>query len=218
MPLDLQDPPELIPHFVEKWEAGNHVVFGIRKSRQESFILRITRKFYYRIVTHLAGITIPKDAGDYQLIDKCVQNELKKHDDYYPYLRGMIANCGFTTIGINYTWRMRERNISKNNFFSLIDQALNGIISFTNVPMRLCMFIGFFIAFFSILYACIQLILNIIYFRQITEPGIGTLLIAVFFFSGIQLFFIGIIGEYISAIHGQVRKKPLVIEKELINF
>ncbi len=215
---DLQDPPEVIVDFVQLWEKGFEVVFGVRKKREEGFVLRTARKVYYRIVNSLADINIPPDAGEFQLIDRKVLNALKQFDDHYPYIRGMIASCGFRSTGINYVWKSRKLGISRNNLYHLIDQGMNGIISFTQIPLRLCMLVGFFLAFISLSYAFITLALNLIFFREFTAPGIATLITALFFFSGIQLFFLGFLGEYIGAIHFQVRKRPLVIEREKINF
>jgi glycosyltransferase involved in cell wall biosynthesis len=215
---DLQDPPEVIPELVKHWEAGNEIVYGIRAQRQEGFLMRTARRIFYRLVRRMADIDVPVDAGEFQLIDRKVVDTLRQFEDYYPYIRGMIASCGFKRVGVSYTWKARERGISKARFYHLIDQALNAIISLSNVPMRLCMFFGFGIAGLSILYGVYALIANLIYYRQLAEPGIPTLIIAVFFFSGLQMFFFGILGEYISAIHFQVRKRPLVIERERINF
>jgi len=139
-------------------------------------------------------------------------------DDYYPYIRGMIASCGFRSTGIEYIWKGRRKGLSKNTLYNLIDQGLNGLISFTNVPLRLCMLLGFLLSIFSILYAFIQLIINLLFFRQLVPPGVATLIVALFFFSGVQLFFLGVLGEYISVIHFQVRKKPLVVVREKVNF
>ena len=218
LPADMQDPPELIPTFVKKWEEGFKVVYGIRKKREEAFLMLMIRKIYYRAVNKFANIHIPPDVGEFQLIDKIVLESLKKFDDSYPYIRGMIASCGFEATGIEYTWKERKRGFSKNKIYHLIDQGLNGFISFSNVPLRISMFFGFFLSGLSILFAFIQLILNLILEKTFVPAGIPTLIVALFFFSGIQLFFIGILGEYIGAIHSQVRKKPLVIEKERINF
>ena len=215
---DLQDPPELIVDFIKKWEEGFQVVYGIRKKRQENYLMCSIRKVYYRLVNKLADINIPKDVGEFQLIDKIVLNALKRFDDYYPYIRGMIASCGFKSIGIEYTWEERKKDFSKNSFYHLIDQGLNGLISFANVPLRLCMLLGFLLSGSSILYAIFQFMINLIWFRKVAPPGIATLIVALFFFTGIQLFYLGVIGEYIGAIHFQVRRRPLVIEKELINF
>ncbi len=218
LPADLQDPPEVIPELVAKWEQGHEIVYGIRAQREEGFLLRSARRIFYRLVRRMADIDVPVDAGEFQLIDRKVVSTLREFEDYYPYIRGMIASCGFRRAGVPYTWKARERGYSKARFYHLIDQALNAIISLSNVPMRLCMFFGMGIASLSIVYGLYGLVMNLIYFRQLAEPGIPTLVVAVFFFSGLQLFFFGVLGEYISAIHFQVRKRPLVIARERINF
>jgi polyisoprenyl-phosphate glycosyltransferase len=218
LPADLQDPPQLLPTFLKKWQEGYQVVYGIRKVREESRWMIWGRKIFYRLVNRFAGFYIPPDVGEFQFIDRVVLEALKKSDDYYPYIRGMIANCGFKSIGLEYTWKARKRGLSKNKMYDLIDQALNGFISTTNVPLRLCLIFGFILSFLSISYAFLQVVLNLIFFRQFVSAGIATLITALFFFSGVQLFFIGILGEYIGAIHSQVRRRPFIIEKERINF
>ena len=218
LPADLQDPPEVIPELVGHWEAGNEIVYGIRAQREEGLLMRTARRIFYRLVRRMADIDVPVDAGEFQLIDRKVVDTLREFEDYYPYIRGMIASCGFRRVGVPYTWKARERGYSKARYYHLIDQALNAIISLSNVPMRLCMFFGFAIAMLSILIGFFGLIMNLIYYQQIAPVGIPTLIVAVFFFSGLQLFFFGVLGEYISAIHFQVRKRPLVIERERINF
>lgn len=218
LPADLQDPPELIIEFVKQWEAGYEVVYGIRTNRQESWILRNIRKIYYRTLSKFADISIPVDTAEFQLIDKVVVDALKQHEDYYPYIRGMIANCGFRRLGIPYQWKVRQKGFSKNRFYHLVDQGLNGLISFTNFPMRFCMFIGFIISMMSFSYAVITFFYNVIHHANVTVPGIPTLIVALFFFGGIQLLFLGVIGEYVAAIHFQVRKRPLVITRTKQNF
>jgi hypothetical protein len=141
-----------------------------------------------------------------------------QHDDYYPYIRGMIANCGFRASGIPYEWRARRKGLSKNRLYHLVDQGLNGLISFTNLPMRLAMFVGFAIALASFAFAVLTAVQRLVAGEDITAPGIPALIVAMFFFGGVQLMFLGIIGEYVSAIHLQVRKRPLVIERETINL
>ncbi len=215
---DLQDPPALIADFVQKWEEGYQIVYGIRERREENPVIAFGRKMYYRLIHQLADVEIPPDVGEFQLIDRVVVEALRTFDDYYPFIRGMIASCGFRTAGLPYVWKRRRKGFSKNSFFQLVDQGLNGLISFTNIPLRLCMFFGFFLAALSITYALIQLVINLIFFRTVAPPGIATLIVGLFFFSGVQLFFLGFLGEYIGAIHFQVRKRPLVIEKEKINF
>jgi glycosyltransferase involved in cell wall biosynthesis len=215
---DLQDPPEVIADFVREWRAGAEVVYGVRKQREESFVMRAMRKVYYRMVGRLAGIEIPLDVGEFQLIDRQVLEALLEHEDYYPYIRGMIANCGFRTQAVPYVWRARSKGFSKNRLYHLVDQGLNGLISFTNLPMRIAMFAGFTIALLSFLYAAYTIVVNLATHGTLTVPGIPTLITALFFFGGVQLMFLGIIGEYVSAIHFQVRKRPLVVERERINL
>jgi glycosyltransferase involved in cell wall biosynthesis len=218
LPADLQDPPEIIPRFVRAWELGHEVVYGIRANRQEGILMRIVRRIYYGMVTRFANITLPRNVGEFQLIDRIVVEALRRCDDYYPYIRGLIANCGFRSTGISYTWRARKGGRSKNRLYHLIDQALNGLISFTNIPMRGCLFAGLFLSVLSIGYAAFTMVENLVHYRQLASPGIPTLIAALFFFSGVQLFFLGILGEYIAAIHFQVRRRPLVVERERINF
>jgi len=215
---DLQDPPEVIADFVREWRAGAEVVWGVRTQREESAAMRAIRRVYYRLVSRLAGIDIPLDVGEFQLIDRKVLVALLEHEDYYPYIRGMIANCGFRTKGVPYVWRARRKGFSKNRLYHLVDQGLNGLISFTNLPMRFAMFAGFAIALLSFVHALYTIIVNLITFGSLTVPGIPTLIVALFFFGGVQLMFLGIIGEYVSAIHFQVRKRPLVVERETINL
>ncbi len=216
--VDLQDPPEVIPQFLKHWEDGYEVAYGIRANREEGLVMRTVRKLYYRLVSYCAGIHIPLDVGEFQLIDRVVVEALRKCDDYYPYIRGMIASCGFRSIGVPYTWKARRRGFSKNRLYHLVDQGLNGLISFTNVPLRLCLLLGFVLAILSFSVAAVHLVLNLIFYRQFAPPGTPTLIVAIFFFAGIQLFFFGVLGEYISAIHFQVRKRPLVVERERVNF
>jgi glycosyltransferase involved in cell wall biosynthesis len=218
LPADLQDPPELLPEFVARWEAGYEVVHGIRAHREESRVMRAVRKAYYRLVSRMANINIPIDVSEFQFVDRAVIDALRQYDDYYPYIRGMIANCGFKTTGVKFTWKARKKGLSKNRLYHLIDQGLNGLISFTNLPMRLTMFGGLIIAFFSIAYAIVAFCVNLVFFRRFAAPGIATLTVAVFFFGGVQLFAFGVLGEYVAAIHAQVRKRPLVVERDRLNF
>jgi hypothetical protein len=213
---DLQDPPEVIADFVRAWESGGEVVYGIRQQREEGVLMRNVRRLYYRMVSRVAGVDIPPDVGEFQLIDRRVLEALMQHEDYYPYIRGMIANCGFRTRAVPYVWRARRKGISKNRLYNLIDQGLNGLISFTNLPMRIAMFTGFAIALMSFVFAGFTFVVNLAYHGRLTVPGIPTLIVALFFFGGVQMMFLGIIGEYVSAIHFQVRKRPLVVEREVL--
>jgi hypothetical protein len=213
----LQDPPELIPEMVQHWENGIEVVAGARANREETLALRLCRRVFYRIVNTISDFDIPEDVGEFQLIDRKVWEVVVSHNDRYPYIRGIIASAGFRRLILPYTWRARKRGISKNNARRLVDQGMNGIFSFTNAPMRLSSFLGFAIATISILYAIITVAVGLV-IPGIAPRGVMTIIVALFVFSGLQLMFIGILGEYITAIHAQVRHGPMVVERERINI
>ncbi len=215
--VDLQDPPEMIVEFVKLWESGVEIVAGARVNRQESLGLRISRGIFYRIVNTLSDFDIPVNVGEFQLIDRKVWEAVVQHDDHYPYVRGIIASVGFRRVIVPYTWKARKSGISKNNLPRLIDQAMNGIFSFTNAPMRACTFAGFALAGLCIIYALASVIAYFV-FPGLAPRGITTVIVSLFFLSGIQLVFIGILGEYVTSIHSQVRRGPMVVERERINF
>ena len=217
LPVDLQDPPELIPDFVRLWEGGAEVVAGARVNRQESLVLRSFRRAFYWIVNTLSDLDMPMNVGDFQLIDRRVWAAVTQHDDHYPYIRGIVASVGFRRVIVPYEWAARKQGVSKNNFPRLIDQALNGIFSFTNAPLRFCTFIGFGLAAFCLLYAVLG-VAAYIFYPQMAPRGIATIIISLFFLSGVQLVFIGILGEYVTSIHAQVRRGPNVVEREKINI
>jgi len=217
MPADMQDPPELIPQFVRLWEQGNEVVFGIRQEREENFFLKSARKLYYRVISRFSYIDYPPDVGDFQLIDRKVQDVLKHTHETEPFLRMMTFDAGFRSVGVPYTWRARKHGRSCNRWTQLIDQGFIGLVSFSNVPLRLALFGGLIIASLSVLYGFIAVLVS--YFVGTNTPrGTLTLICAVFFFSGIQLVFIGIMGEYLLAVFNIVRGRSLVNERERVNF
>jgi glycosyltransferase involved in cell wall biosynthesis len=217
MPVDLQDPPELIGEFVKHWEKGYEIVYGMRAKREEGFFLRYFRKIYYRLLSHFTYVDYPPDAGDYQLVDRVVLNAMKRIDDAQPFMRLMTFDCGFRSFGIPYTWRARKHGVSHNRFTHMIGQGINGIVGFSNVPLRLALFFGLILSGLSLMYAFCVGVMALLG-RMPVMRGVPTVIVALFFFSGIQLLFAGILGEYILAIYNQVRRKPLVIEKERINF
>jgi glycosyltransferase involved in cell wall biosynthesis len=217
MPVDLQDPPELIPEFVKHWESGCEIVYGIRAEREEPFLLRNARKIYYKILSRLSYINYPPNVGDFQLIDRRVVDSMKRIDDAQPFMRMMPFEIGFKTLGISYTWRARKHGVSRNAFFQMVDQGLNGLVSFSNAPVRLALWTGFAISILSFLYAMGVLFSTILGWSK-AEPGIPTIILAIFFFGGVQLLFLGVIGEYVLAIFNQVRRRPIVFERERVNF
>lgn len=216
--VDLQDPPEVLTEFVARWEEGYKVVYGVRRNRKENVLMRAARNIFYRLVAASSDISIPRDAGEFQLIDRQVVRALTRYQDYYPYIRGMIANVGFRSVAVPFDWGVRKHGRSHNNLVRLYDQAVNGLISFANLPMRICVFLGLFFAASSLLYALWAFLRAIFATHPLAQPGIMTLIVGFFFIGGVQLFFIGVIGEYVAAIHSQVRQGFVVVEQELINL
>lgn len=220
-PADLQDPVSVISQFVEKWEQGYEVVHGKRKNRVEGFIGSKIKLFYYRILSIFSEIEIPQNVSIFQFIDRKVLHALCEHEDSNPHISNLIANCGFRTIPVYYEWLPRARGKAKNRIFDQLDQALNSLISFSKAPMRIVLASGFGISFLSVLYALYTLLVTV-YVRsqggEVASVGIPTVIVALFFLSGIQLFILGVLGEYIAAIHFQVRKRPMVVERERLNF
>ncbi|MDO8734566.1 MAG: glycosyltransferase family 2 protein [Elusimicrobiota bacterium] len=214
---NLKDPAEMIPIFIKNWEDGYDVVYGVRNKTKDNFLMLFMRKTFYKICSLLSEEPLPLNAGGFRLVDRKVVNELIKLDDYKPYIRGIITTIGFKQIGINYERKARPRGKSKSNFGYLVDFAINAFISYSVVPIRFCTYIGVILSAFSFLIALLYVVIKI-FFWDIQAPGIATVIVLILFFSGIQLFFLGVIGEYIGAIHSQVRKKPFVVIKEKINF
>jgi glycosyltransferase involved in cell wall biosynthesis len=217
LPADLQDPPELIPEFVIRWESGDMVVYGIRKNRQESLLMRALRNIYYRVIWRFADSVIPRNAGEFLLADRRVVESILEVDDTYPYIRGLVAQTAVRSSFVSYTWIERKRGKSRNSFFDLLDQAINGFVSTSRITARIGLIFGFFLSFVGILGAIFTLFSTLIN-RQDVSPGIPTLIVAVFCFSDFQLLFLGIIGEYVLSIHSQVRRSPTMFEVERINF
>ena len=217
MPADLQDPPDLLPQFVEKWEQGWEVVYGVRANRVEGFPMKQIRKFYYRLVSGTTYLDMPPDVGDCQFVDGQVLRVIQRFEDHYPFVRSMAFEVGFRATPLPYTVQARRRGISKNRLFHLVDQGLNGLISFSTVPLRIALYAGIVIALLSVIFAIVNVILTFVLNQDIPR-GTPLLITALFFFSGVQLFFIGFLGEYVLSIHNQVKARPLVVERERVNF
>lgn len=219
LPVDMQDTPELIVDFIKKWEEGFDIVYGIKKKREENFILVMLRNIYYKLITKISSERIPPYVGEFQLIDKKIYKELLNFDDYYPYTRGLIATLSSNSCGIEYVWKKRVSGRSKMNLLKLFDMAINGIISFSNFPIRIFTVFGILLTLLSFTFIIIQILSHLLIDGRMETPGISTLIVAVFFFSGVQLLFLGVVGEYVSAIHSQVRKsKKKVVERKKINL
>jgi glycosyltransferase involved in cell wall biosynthesis len=214
---DLQDPPEMIGEFIGKWEKGYRIVVGVKEKSEESPLFFAVRKLYYSVIGRLSEINLIKNFTGFGLYDRKVIEILRQIDDPYPYFRGLICDIGFERAEIPYVQPVRRRGFTKNNFYTLYDIAILGITNHSKVPLRLATMSGFLLAFLSLLVACGYFIYKVIFWNSFTV-GIAPLVIGLFFFGSVQLFFIGIIGEYIGSIHTQVLKRPLVVEKERINF
>lgn len=214
---DLQDPPELIPQFIAKWEEGYKLALAVKKESEESPFFFFLRKTSYDLVARLSNVRLLKNATGFGLYDQEVIELFRQLDDPYPYVRGIISDFGFPIAEIPFTQPVRKRGITKNNFYSLYDMAMLGITSFSKVPLRMATMIGFGMSLISLLVAIGYLGYKLLFWNNF-PVGQAPMVIGLFLFSSVQLFFIGILGEYIGAIHTQVLRRPLVVEKERINF
>lgn len=217
MVSDLQDPPEMIPQFIKKWEEGNDIVIAIKKSSEENGLMFNIRKMYYHLLSRLSAVEVFKNFTGFGLYDKKVMNAVKELKDPYPFFRGMIAEVGFKVSKIDYAQPVRLRGITKNNFYTLYDIGILGIISNSKIPLRMAIFMGVFFGILSILVGFGYLIAKLLFWNTMSL-GIAPLIIMTSFMFSIMLFFIGIIGEYVGAIYTQVLNRPLVFESERINF
>jgi dolichol-phosphate mannosyltransferase len=214
---DLQDPPQMIPEFIDYWEKGYKVVYGVRKSRQEFWLMNFIRKSFYRLIAFLSEDNLPYDAGDFRLVDRSIVGELRKLYDYYPYLRGLIASFGFRQIGIPYERAKRKKGKSKFKFIELVELAMDGIANHSIVPLRLATYFGLCIVIVSFLLSIIYII-GRIFFSQYFPRGFTTLAILILFSLGLNAFFLGIMGEYVGRIYKQQKRHPITIIEKMINF
>ena len=214
---DLQDPPRMIPEFLRKWEEGYKVALGVKTQSKEPMLIFMIRTMYYDLVSRLSEIELVKNATGFGLYDKRIIEILRQIDDPYPYARGLISEIGFDIAKIPFTQPTRKRGITKNNFYTLYDIAMLGITNHSKVPLRLATMLGFLMSAVSLLIAVGYFIAKLVLWQTFTV-GVAPIIIGLFLVSSVQLFFIGIIGEYIGSIHTQVLKRPLVVEKERINF
>ena len=214
---DLQDPPELIPQMYKLWLQNKKTIFGQRLTREENWLMKFSRRVYYKLVQLMSGHDIPIGVGEFMVVDRRVICSILKTNDYYPYIRGMVALSSPDYLIVPYNWRRRRGGKSSNNIFGLFDQAINGLISTSRIPARISLVVGFAIASISLLYAVFSLA-YIIIVRENLVPGIPTLIVTLTFLGGLILFFLGVIGEYVLAIHSQVRKLPEAFDTDLVNF
>lgn len=207
---DLQDPPSLMLEFIQRWEQGYYVVYGIRKSRKEAWWMNATRKLFYRLIDSLSEDELPLDAGDFRLVDRRVLDELRRLDDSQPYLRGTIATMGFNQIGIPYERCERQWGKSKFSFADLIGLALDGILNHSVVPLRIATYLGLAISVATLL-AIMGYLVGRIFFGQAWPPGFASIVVLILGSLSLNALFLGIIGEYLGRIYRQVKKQSLTI-------
>lgn len=209
LPADLQDPAETIPELLNMISPDCNVIFGVRRNRQESLVMRMFRNSYYRIVRIVSSTDLPMHSGEFCLISRDAVDSILEVQDENPYVRGLIAQVAKNPRYISYTWGKRMAGESKASLFVLAEVAVTGLVSTSQIPARIALLSGIGISIGSLIWALIQLGL-VIFGSATVGAGIPTIIVAVFFFGGLQLFFIGLIGEYVLSIHRQVKKTPAV--------
>jgi glycosyltransferase involved in cell wall biosynthesis len=214
---DLQDPPEMIEEFVKKWEEGFKTVMAVKPESEESRLMFIARRAYYRFVTRISEVPLVQNATGAGLFDRAVLDILKKIDDPYPYFRGLLCEIGFPIATVPFKQPRRMRGITSNNFYTLYDIAMLGITNHSKVPLRLMVMGGAVLAGLSLLAAFGFLIAKLVFWNSF-QVGIAPLLISLFFFSSVQILFLGMLGEYLGSVHTKIRNMPLVVESERVNF
>ena len=217
MASDFQDPPELIKEFIKKWEEGYKIVIGVKNRSEESGLMFAIRKFYYNVISRISEVEQVKNFTGFGLYDKSFVEVLRRLNEPYPYFRGLIAELGFQKTEIQFTQPARKKGRTKNNFYTLYDMAMQGFVNYSKLPLRIAVFVGFAASMLSLLVAAIYFIYKILFWSNF-QVGMAPLVIGLFLFASVQLFFVGILGEYIGAIYTQTKNRPLVIEKERINF
>lgn len=214
---DFQDPPSMIPDFIREWENGWKIVIGVKDSSEESKFTYLIRTSFYKLLKRISDIEHIQQFTGFGLYDRQFVEIVRNLDDPLPYFRGIVAELGYQYKELHYRQPMRRAGRSKNNFISLYDYAMIGITSYSKAFMRLATMTGFFISLLSFLAGLIYLVLKLIFWYSF-PIGIAPLVIGLFFFSSVQLFFIGILGEYIVNINTRVMRRPLVIEEKRLNF
>ena len=214
---DLQDPPELIPEMIEKWEEGFDVVYAVRKQRKaETFFKKITASCFYYLLRKISKINLPRNTGDFRLIDSKVVNSLRRVKERHRFMRGLVCWTGFRQTGIEYVREKRFAGKTKYPLYKMTIFALDGITSFSKIPLQISSYLGFFVSFLSFIYIIINLYLKL--FTDQPVRGWTSLIVLICFLGGMQMMFIGIIGEYIGRIYDEVKQRPLYIIKETEGF
>ncbi len=214
---DLQDPPDVIIEFVRHWEAGYKVVVGIKTGSQENWWRYRLRGLYYKMIKRLADMDLLEQFTGFGLYDRQIMDVLRGLREPYPYFRGLISDVGYNIKRVEYIQPERLHGQTKNNFLTLFDIAMLGFTSYSKVPLRLATLVGFFTACLSLLVGMGYLVAKLIFWNTFTA-GIAPVVVGIFFLGSVQLFFMGIVGEYVGAVFTYVQNRPLVVEQERINF
>lgn len=219
MCCDFQDPPEVIEQFVRKWEEGHRIVSGVKTSSKENPIIYAMRTAYYKLIKNMSSVQMIEHFTGFGLYDKTFIALLKELDDPIPFVRGIVAEygAGFNLITVEYEQPKRRAGKTHNNFYTLYDAAMLSITSYTKVGLRICTFVGVACAGLSFLAGIYYLIMKLINWNEFSA-GIAPIAIGIFLIGGLQLFFIGIMGEYILNINTRVIHRPVVVEEKRINF
>lgn len=220
---DLQDPPEFVPELVKKWEEGYEIVYAIRKTRQENIMKRSSYKLFYRILSKLSHINIPKDSGDFGLMDRKIVDIINKMPERDRFVRGLRAWVGFKQIGLEYDRDARYKGEPAYNLIKIMKLSIDGLLTFSNVPIKISSALGLFVSVIAFLGFIVTLIQKVVtyYFPDVSFavwPGFSTIVLSILFLGGVQLLSIGILGEYIGRIYNEVKQRPLYIVSETIGF
>jgi glycosyltransferase involved in cell wall biosynthesis len=212
---DLQDPPEVIKDFVIKWEEGYDVVYGVRENRPgETGMKLFTANLFYRILKRLTNVDIPIDVGDFRLMSKRVVKQFRKFREQDRFVRGLVSWVGYNQIGIPYSREKRYAGETKYPYTKMLKFAIDGLTSFSSVPLKLATYLGYITSFLAFLYACSVFIQKAL---GITVQGWATIMVGMLFIGGVQLICLGIIGEYISRIFAETKQRPMYLVEEIFN-
>ena len=217
MAADFQDPPEMIPKYVEAWREGYRIAIGIKTHSEENRLMYWLRSQYYKWIKKLSEVDQIEHFTGFGLYDRSFIDVLRKLDDPTPFLRGIVAELGFRRKEIPYDQPKRRAGKTSNNFYKLFDAAMLSVTSYTKFGLRVATFIGAVTMFFSVIIALVYLVLKLMYWDRF-QAGLAPLLIAVLFLGSVIIFFIGMMGEYVLTINQRVMRRPLVVEEERLNF
>ncbi len=214
---DLQDPPELIPELVAKWREGNDVVVALRRDRSsDSFLKRSFASLFYRVIARLSEVPIPTDAGDFRLMDRRVIDALRQVPERTRFMKGIFAWLGFRQAHVTYVRHSRAAGTTKWQIGRLWNLALDGIFSFTTLPLRIWTYFGLAIAFFALVYMVFIILRTVVY--GVDVPGYASIIVLILFFSGMNMIGLGVIGEYLGRIFVEVKQRPIYLVRDAIGF